>query len=228
VKDIDLEIEARFAEINNVYNSGNNEGSVLMSKELLEKYPDNIYTKYMYAIHLGDYSCHEKFSEEEKAQMLEETKSILQPLMEPDVFSQFIPKYQGNLRNEYYWFFKMHKAQYELGIEEIQKGKARSGHYSACVGASSEGFRLLREQKGNLEEVEKWARCSLEHFFLFEKENPHWYNINYFASQSYLLLGEYHKAKETFEDMFRKQGKSEVGNLAKFVKIFHEIKTLRE
>lgn len=212
-------------EIRQIYNSGNCKGAVDKSIEFLKEFPSCYMAKYLYAVMCGDYSYEVGISREDQKRYREIGNNGVKALAEDPELQKWPRDFQFRLRNEYYWFFELHKEQYELGIERLATGEA--GHYSATVGASMMALKILREK--NILLAEDWAQKSFEHFKKFEAFSPDWYNINYFGSQSLACLGKYEEALLCYKDMYRKQ-KAPVNEIevADFLIKLEEIKNLRK
>lgn len=211
-------------EIRDVYNSGDCKKAIEMACAFLEKYPESFLAKYDYAVMHGDYSVTPGLSAEEKQRLLAIAKKGVSELFHDPRLAQWPSRFQKAVRNEYYWFFELPEEQYKLGIEEVNAGE--NGHYSACVGASMLALKMLKESKIKL--AEEWAQKSLIHFSEFEKLDPDWYNINYFAAQALACLGLYEEAMTCFCGMYRKQQSSQKkGEIDEFSLKIQEIKKLR-
>lgn len=198
-----LEEEKMKDEIREVYNSGNCDQAVEMSKAFLTKFPESFLARYSYATMSGDFAYDPRHSKDEKQILLEIAKKGIAELFNDPNLSKCPASFQSNVKNEYYWFHELPELQYQLGINELETN-AKGGHYSACVGASMLAFKHAHSR--DFETSKNWAEKSICHFFEFEKLAPNWYNINYFCAQAFACLGQYDEALRIFKDMFRKQG----------------------
>jgi hypothetical protein len=215
------------SEIREVYNSGNCNRALEMSREFLIKFPNSLQAKYNYAVMSGDYSYDIRHSEEEKNKLLEVAKNAISALFNSPELADYPHKFQQSVKNEYYWFHELPEDQYKHGLIEISKAEGiASGHYSACVGASQMALNMIT--KGSIKQGEVWAEKSLHHFGEFERLSPTWYNINYFGAQSYACIGEYDKAIEVFKAMYAKQGSEiKMDEVEDFLKKLGSIRSLR-
>lgn len=212
-------------EIRQIFNSGNCKAALEKSIEFLKEFPTSYLARYQYAVMNGDYSNEVGLSDDERKKYREICNKGIKDLVEASDFSKLPKDFQFRVRNEYYWFFELHKEQYELGIERIKENEI--GHYSASVGASMLAMKFLRD--ANLLIMEDWAERSYKHFEMFERFLPNWYNINYFGAQSLACLGKYDEALICYKDMYRKQqGPINEIEVAEFLKSIEEIKKLRK
>lgn len=210
--------------IRNVYNSGDGARAVELACKYLSQFPSSPHAKYNFAVMHGDYSYSPRHSAEEKLRLLEIAKQGTAELLNDPAFNTWDKTFCDSVRNEFYWFHEMPDKQFELGIERLNRGE--NGHYSACVGASMMALNELKA--GRINESEDWAHKSLYHFSEFEKIDPSWYNINFFASQSLACLGKFEEALECFENMYLKQKSTlNEAELAEFKARIELIKGLR-
>lgn len=211
-------------EISQIYNSGDCKKAVEKSIEFLQEFPKSYIARYKYAVMCGDYSYVLELSADEKKRYREIGNNGIKALVEDEDFKKYPINFQFSIRNEYYWFFELHKEQYELGIERLVASEA--GHYSASVGASMMALKQL--EQGNVIQAEEWAHKSFMHFKKFEAYSPDWYNINYFGSQALACLGKYEEALICYKDMYRKQkGPENLIEVASFETMIERIKKLR-
>ncbi len=187
----------------NVYNSGRIRESFEAAAEFHQNHPESVLAKLEHAIKGGDYSYDSSLDETTRETLRNQAKVWIAEIFHHPQLQRYPAQFIRRVRNEFYWFFELHEEQYRLGLEEQAKGAPRS-HYPQCVGASAQARKVLIE-KEDLAEAERWAALSLAAFYEFEKEDPTWYNINYFAAQALAVLGRYKEAMAAFLDMFRKQ-----------------------
>lgn len=191
-----------FTKITDVYNSGEYEQAYELAHNFLIKFPNSIKAKYKLAVMAGDSSEQGILSDDIKTQRMAMAKEMINDLFQSYEQVDLPDLLNYRIRNEYYWFFKEHKNQFDLGLEMLSIDLP--GHYSCCVGASMQSTKLI-DQK---DEAKSWAILSIEHFDRFVEINPTWHNINLFAAKAYAVLGNKKKAIEIYDDMFLKQGKN--------------------
>lgn len=211
-------------EIKKIYNSGQCKAAVVKSVEFLAEFPRSYLARYVYAVMHGDYSYTIGLSDDDKRKYREVGKRGVKELVEDPDFKNWPTIFQFRVRNEYCWFFELHREQYDLGLERIAFDGL--GHYGASVGASMMALKSLREK--NILHAETWAKKSYAHFKKFEEQSPNWYNINPFAAQALACLGEYEAALICYKDLYRKQNAvlNEL-EVADFLTKVAEIKRLR-
>ena len=211
MKQFSAEEERFHQEIRSVYNKGNGALAVEMSKGLLDKFPNSQLAQFVFGVVHGDYSYDEAQSIEEKSRLRSIAKKSIEKLFSDPNLDSCPPTFVRTVKNEYFWFSEMPEEQYKLGIEVVRKGEdLRGGHYSACVGASM--LALKQINSGGVQNSQKWAEISLQHFHDFERCDPTWYNINFFAAQALACLGRFDEAVECYRATFKKQGNPENQN----------------
>jgi hypothetical protein len=224
--EISPEEQALSLEMQRIYNSGNCRLAAEMSVQCLKKFPASRKARYNYAVYHGDLSYEVGVEPEEREKLLKIAKDGFESLISDSQFLTWPQGFQDSVRNEYYWFLKMHQEQYDLGVEINARGE--NGHYSACVGAAMLALKALRSL--DIQSADKWAQISWSHFQEFEKVDPTWYNINFFGAQALACRGRVDEARICFRDMFRKQGteaQDHTPELERFEKQILEIKGLR-
>ncbi len=187
-----------------IYNSGEMKYAYEMAFNGFQNNCNDLYYKYLYAVMAGDYSFDKDLAIEKQAELLAVAKKLIKEVFEDDKFKLYPDKFIITVRNEYYFFYKLFEEQFNLGRENVENGIS-GGHYSMCVGATELAKKYLKEKKND--QASLWATKELHAFTEFEKVDPHWYNINYFAATAFAILGKHDQAIVTFKDMFRKQGK---------------------
>lgn len=217
------EEQAFSQKVRDAYNRGDCGKAVELAKDFLDKFPNSPLALFTHAAMHGEYSYSPDHTPEEKKRLFEIAQKGISDLYQDARLAGWPIHFQRSVKNEYFWLFELHQEQYQLGIDEITNG--RPGHYSACVGAS---MMALKRIESSISDSEDWAKRSLYHFTEFEKTDPSWHRINYFAAQSLACLGRYDDALNCFKDMYRKQGAPEKPKeISEFLKKIDHIKQLR-
>ena len=190
--------------MNRIYNSGKMKEAYEFALKLYNQNQRDLFCKYSYATMAGDYSYHKSLNKKEKNKLFNLAKRLLKQVYSDPDLKKYPEPLVNVIKNEYYFFHKLHKKQYEHGKKNYEKGYKGSS-YSMCVGACELALEYSKKSKRWL--AMHWAKKSIEGFKKYEKVNPNWYNINYFAADAYAILGNEKKAISIFEDMYRKQNR---------------------
>ena len=152
------------------------------AEKLNTTFPDNRFARYRYAVSLGDcreWAPHTKVSINEAR-----AAKILQSLLRRT--SGIEEAWKNVWKNEYYWFSKQPKKQWNLGLSEVKKtGK---GHYSMGVGAVSLSLNLYKKSK--FRSAKAWARKAQLAWEDYFKYSPKYYNAHVWYAQSLGLQGD--------------------------------------
>ncbi|MBF0299128.1 MAG: hypothetical protein HQK51_10440 [Oligoflexia bacterium] len=213
------------------YNKGDMKSAYEEAVEFYKANPNSIIAKYCYAVMSGDYSYDLTLSKERAAELLEVAKKHIKELYLDERSKNCPGRWYSSIRNEYYWFYKLHEEQYNLGVEDVANGDL-GGSYSMCVGAASMANKCLLENN-DIDSAKKWANKSISAFNEFEKVDPTWYNINYFYAEALNVLGKYDDALVAFKGMYQKQGspvnEKEIADfMERTNKVKEKIKTILE
>lgn len=107
---------------------------------------------------------------------------------------------RNRIRNEYYWFSKQPRKQYNLGLE-INKADSEAGHYSQGVGAAMLAYQYAKNNQWK--KAIEWSKKSETAWLLFFKIKPNWFNAYMFYA---LVLGIQQRDREV-KQAIRKSAK---------------------
>lgn len=106
------------------------------------------------------------------------------------------PQLQKSIRNEYYWFSKQPRKQYQLGVEYVKRGD-KYAYYSQGVGAVQVAKNYALQGKKAL--CLRWAQKSEKAWRQYFKVMPDWYNSYLFYGQALGLQGKIKEMREAFK-----------------------------
>ncbi len=95
--------------------------------------------------------------------------------------------FQLRVQNEYFYYSKQYRKQYELGLSHYQKYKNVGAHFSCAVGATMLAYAHFKDSEES--QAKEWAKEGLKYSRLYEELKPRGaQNISYFTIKCLLIL----------------------------------------
>lgn len=106
-------------EIRETYNNGNAKKAYELAQKFFNKKTNSVLAIYNYAVMAGDYALVDiDMSNEKKEELTNIAKKYTEELYNLKDLDQYNNDFISCIKNEYYWFHKLHSKQYELGVED--------------------------------------------------------------------------------------------------------------
>lgn len=161
------------------------EAFIIAKKHSIKNTADPV-AQYLYAMLLGD--SQEGLTKRKIELNRKKSAKILRNVVKN---IRSIPSSQRySILNEYYWFTRQPKKQYQHGQAEIKKGSLK-GYYSMGVGAVSYAKLLL--ENGKISRAQQWLLKAQKSWEAYFKTNPGYYNAYCWYAES---LGMQNKISE--------------------------------
>ncbi len=155
----------------------------LVAKDAIQKYPNNRFAMYKYAVMLGDSGEWASKAQQEKNRI--KAAKLFRKLLRRT--RGIGDRFTTAMKNEYFWFSKQPLKQYRLG-EEYLPILGKSSCYSMGVGAVSYAKKLYARNRPR--QAKEWAKKAVKAWQQYFTVVPSYYNSHVWHAKALGLLGD--------------------------------------
>jgi len=187
--------------VRKLINQGNCKTAYKMAVDYKRKYPQSILYAYYEAVLTAEetsgYTPQQIKVRQRQAAL--KLKKILHRLR------GIHPWFVASVRNEYYWFSRQPRKQYQLGVEMVAKGR-RGSYYSQGVGSAE--LARLYALAGKKKLCLRWAKISEQAWLNFFKVDSNWSNSYFFYAAALAFQGRLKEMDKAFAKSAKIAGKT--------------------